>query len=347
MPTLGKLWAGYVYGTNTGKVFVEFEADAKAPIGILRFNDSDLGTTVYKIEGSFDGAKLEFKGEPVQAREGVVSGSLTAVAAITPEGQLRGQWSSSLGTGGTFVLFPHETATPTMSSDGSSIPPQLHSANRQLGVLRLYADDLRELIGHVRKDFNAARLVVTYEVHGNELSQFVEDFEKSSRTVGEIRRLRLFIQEHEAHGINKLVTVDLNAQGSNEVRVQGINESWVLGKVETIVRQLRQFESNVVTTYKKFGLGINQVVFLAMLVALPDVPSLEARALLVGIVTAMLAMLYSLHSEFIPNTLVVLGPKKPGLLKRFGPTLVSWLSATTAALVSALAFWWLTEGVKP
>ena len=48
--------------------------------------------------------------------------------------------------------------------------------------------------------------------------------------LGTLRYLKLLIQEPEAYGINRLAVVELNAAGANEVRVQGVQESWLWGK---------------------------------------------------------------------------------------------------------------------
>ena len=55
MPTLNRLWAGRVYGTNTGNIFIEFtETDPKIA-GIVRFRDEALGVVMYSVTGTLDG----------------------------------------------------------------------------------------------------------------------------------------------------------------------------------------------------------------------------------------------------------------------------------------------------
>ena len=48
---LGRLWAGRVYGTNMGNLFVKLEGDDPALMGTLRFNESGVGVVVYCIDG--------------------------------------------------------------------------------------------------------------------------------------------------------------------------------------------------------------------------------------------------------------------------------------------------------
>lgn len=186
-------------------------------------------------------------------------------------------------------------------------------------------------------------MVVTYAVRGNEVTKYFEDFQKEAATLGELRRIKLTIQEPEAHGINKVVVVELNSLGQNEIRVQGINESWVVGKAEAIARALKVFERDLVTTYKKFGLTLNQLIFLAMLVLIPAIASLWQRAVFVAVVVLLLGVLFQLHSRFIPSAALYLGEQEPTVFQRTWPSVLSWLIAATASLAAAFVFYWLTR----
>jgi hypothetical protein len=54
MATLGKLWAGHVYGTNTGNFFLELDAVEPTVTGTLRLMDSLFGIAVYRVAGKFE-----------------------------------------------------------------------------------------------------------------------------------------------------------------------------------------------------------------------------------------------------------------------------------------------------
>lgn len=345
MRTLGRLWAGRVFGTNTGNFFLELDSSGEGVTGTLRLMDTQFGLTVYQVTGSFDGI-LRLNGEPLQAPTGVQVGSIEASATLTPEGHLRGEWKSSIGTAGTWDAYTHGVLPSDERTTGKvAIPEQFFTSTISLGALRLYAKDLLELIQFIRKDFVVGRPVATYAVRGNEVTKYFEDFQKEAAAVGELRRLKVTIQEPEAYGINKIVIVELNSLGQNEIRVQGINESWVIGKAEAIARILRTFEKGSVTTYKKFGLTLNQIIFLAMLVLIPAIESLWQRAVFVAIVVTLLGFLYWLHSRFIPNAVIYLGEQEPTVFQRVWPSILSWVVAATASLAAAYAFYWLTRSV--
>jgi hypothetical protein len=91
------------------------------------------------------------------------------------------------------------------------------------------------LIGFVGRDFSqGSRVVVTYYDRGNEISKYANEFMDDPSKPDELRYLKLVIQEPEAYGINRFVSVELTADGANEIRIQGVQESWVRGKAETV-----------------------------------------------------------------------------------------------------------------
>lgn len=344
MATLGRLWAGRVFGTNTGNLFLELESSEGVVSGTARFMDPVFGLTVYRVSGTY-GDSLQLSGEPTQVQPDTAAGNLDVTARLTPDGSLRGEWRSTLGTAGTFEAFPHDQPSAEQKpASGIQSPEQIFTSSIPLGALRLFAKDVWSLAAFIKKDFVVGRLIATYSVRGNEVSRYFEDFEHEAPSLGELRRIKLMIQEPDAHGINKVVTVDIDAAATNEVRVQGVNESWVVGKAEALARTLRRHEKGFVTTYRKFGLTLNQLIFFAMLVFIPAIASIQSRALFVGVVAALMAGLVHLHNRYIPNALLYLSAREPSTFERWKPALASWLIAATASLAAALVFWWLTRG---
>lgn len=336
MSTIGKLWAGRLFGTNMGNLFVELNPIESEFTGIVRFMDDRFGLVLYAITGTFNGNTIEFKGKAVQSPEGITNGEISARGVLTPEGQLRGQWSSTIGTGGTFTLHPHDSSPQTESPPGL-LPEQLHVATRTLGAIRLYADDVRELIGFLSKDFGQGRVVVTYRERGSEISRYASDLINELGRLGELRYLKLQIQEPEAYGINRFCSVELNASGTNDVRVQGVQESWVIGKAETISSFLKTRQKTLATTFRSFGLNINGFLVLGTMVALPEL-SISRRAIFVATIAILAWVISKSHSRFIPNALIYLSPRMTNALERAWPQILSWLIAATSALVASVIY---------
>lgn len=323
MATLGKLWAGRIWGTNTANVFAKFDVTDSAISGTIRLNDPVFGVSVYSVTGTFDGSTLDASGTSTQSPEGVSFGTVTLKGALTPQGNLRGEWESDTGTGGTFELFPHDTQPANQVTPSTTLPEQLHTRTIDLGTVRLYKGEVQELIEFLRKDFNVARPVVTYEVRGNEISQYAEDFLSQSLPDVALRSLKINVQEPEAHGINKVATIELNSF-SNLVRTQGIQESWVVGKGEAVAAFCKRFKSPIATNYKKFGISVFQALGLAALVWMVEIESAWWRGAFIAVASFSLAFLSFAHAKLIPNVAVYPQRSAPRWLARFWPALLSW-----------------------
>lgn len=346
MNSLSKLWAGKAYGTNVGNLFVSFDETQPQVKGTLRFLDQLIGIAVYAVEGTFN-ETLTLTGKWQTGGKPEHHGVLTINGRLTSEGNLRGTWISTIGTGGTFDLFPHDVALSSAPSTANpSIPEQLYTRNVTVGAIRMYAQDVLALLRYVQEEFNAPRPIVTYHLRGNEVTKYAVDFEREVSTLGRLDYLKVTVQEPDEYGINRLVVVELNAFGKNEVRVQGIRESWVIGRAEALATVLRKNQSSLVTGYRKFGLNLNSLIFLAMLVLIPEIDTFWARVTFVGATIALLTLLLWAHSKFIPNASILLTGAKPNIFAKAWPTLLSWLVAASASLVAAMVFYWLTRSAS-
>lgn len=338
MANLGKLWAGQVYGTNTGKLFVDLESDTNELGGKLHFMDTDFGPVVYAIKGSFDGSAVQLTGTAIQVPPHIQTGDIAVNGSLMPQGELRGQWSSTLGTCGTFVLFPHSLPTKPQSS----VPEQIYAARHSVGALRLYADDVRELAETLKKDFTIGRIVATYKLGGVDTTKFYEAFEQDFPKLDRLPYLKLLIQEPEAHGINKLAMVEINSFGTNDILVQGIQDSWVIGKAESIKRLVRKFEKGLATNIKRLGVGVNQFIFLGALVAFPELSWPKRAIFAVSIVAVLLALTW-FHRQFVPGAIIYVTSPKPNWLARAWPSALSWFMSIVASVLSAYIFYLLTR----
>lgn len=257
MAKIGSLWAGYLYGTNTGKLAADFTGAEDGTFkGILRVADDGQGVGVLDVEGTFDGSTMALKGAPATDPASV---KIEATGALTPEGHIQGNWSSTSGAGGTFILLPHDppgqiqTAQPQGPAPADAPPEQIYTATRLTGAVRLHGDDVWQLISFLATDFSRSRVAVTYNERGSQVSKYAADFEAEKDRLTDIKYLKLAISEPEAYGINRFASVELNANGENEVRTQGIQESWVIGKAEALASLLRTHEKFLVTSVRNSG----------------------------------------------------------------------------------------------
>jgi len=160
-------------------------------------------------------------------------------------------------------------------------------------------------------------------------------------TLGTLTYLKLQIQEHEAHGINKVAVEELRRYGASEVRAQGVSESWAIGRAEAIAARLKRHENSLVTAYKKFGLNLNQALFLGMLILIPQFVSMAKRGAFVISVFAMLHALQWMHSRLVPHADIRVSSHAPSQFARIWPSMVSFLFAVIASIVAAYIYAWL------
>lgn len=336
MAELGRLWAGNLFGTNTGKLSLELEStvtDGHESAGVLRVSDDNFGVTVYTVHVKLDGAKLTVEGTPQTEVEGLVQGNVSAEAALQPNGHLSGQWSSSIGTGGAFQLFPHVGAA--VPADEKQ-PEQIYTTNKDLGALRLYRNDLSEIISVLRRKFPASKIVVTHIDRGAELMLYSDDFESKLATLDQLDWIKLNVQAAAGGGFSKSLTLDLG-QSFNRVTTQGPDESWVLGEAEATASMLRAKQSKLSTAIGKWRVNVNQLIFVAALVAMPDL-SLRNRAIFMIAVIALILLANKITQTLVPNFNLNLKGERPSWATQIWPSALSWLISATAGIAASLVY---------
>lgn len=336
MSELGRLWAGHLFGTNTGKLFLELEGlltDGSEQKGILRVADDGLGLSLYSVSLQLAGNVVAIDGVPQAEMEGISQGTISAKAAIQPDGHLSGEWSSSIGTGGAFKLFPH---IGSQIGTQEKQPEQIYTNNRDLGALRLYRNDIAEIIATLRRKFPGSRIVISHFDRGAELALFDADFEAKIRNLDQLEWVKLNVQSSAGGGFTKSLTIDLG-QSFNRVTTQGPDESWVLGELEATVSTLRQKQSWLSTAIGKYRVNINQLIFLGALVAMPDL-ELTSRAIFIAGVLAVMLAADRTTQKLVPNFVLNLSVGRPKLQVRIWPSALSWLISATAGVAAKIIY---------
>jgi hypothetical protein len=327
---LGRLWAGNVYGTNTGNLFVKIEGEDNDLKGTLRQFDRDLGViVVFDIIATFDGARLVIEGKP-QQKEGLVLGVLKATAALQPNGNLAGEWETDIGSAGTFVLFPHDQSqTPNPAAPG---PDQVHTARHNFGPIEIDRKQLIALADDIQRGFAKSKVVVTF-VDGTEQARYLEDFKQLNFNRGQAEIVKLFVSEPDASGFNRSITVEFGPM-INWAMAQGVNEAWALGEREKLKRDIKRFER--VYASQAYGVTFNQVMLLCTLVYLPSLNSFRDRAVLMLGVLGLSYAVNWLHKRYLPHAAIYLGERKDGGLVRFLPSAASWVIGIMASVIATL-----------
>ncbi len=320
-----KNWNGHVYGTNTGKLAFSLTETGNSPKGLLRFMDDNFGVVIYDIKGTASPDGIKFEGKPTLQREDIIQGDITIDCKLTPDGNLGGQWSSTIGTGGTFIAYPFDaTAQP---KNTASVPEQIFTKRIQLGFVQLYKNDIEDIVNLIRSEFSPKQqVVVTYQSDGKpERINYFNDF-INVKDVLTITYLKLFISEPERQGVNRGITLELRAFGMNELMVQGMTESWVLGRSQITADFLKKYEDKVRNNLNKFFPALYLIILLGMVLWMTTLESVSNKVWL-GLTTFII--LYGAPRIFMwlfPNAIIIIGEEKPKFLSKLLQKGGNWIA---------------------
>ena len=325
---LANKWAGRAWGTNVGNVFLTLEGEDEALVGTLRMNEPGVGVAVYAVQGNFVPPTLTLTGTPTEVLEDAELGLLTASGTMNAKGEFNGDWESNVGTAGTFVLYPHTGQEQTARIQAE----QLHTARYHFGAIEIDRDQIVEIAEDLRKEFPS--VVVTVEV-GTEQARYLDDFKGTQFGTNKAKTIKIYASKPDVSSLNLVASVEFGPE-INLAMTQGANESWVLGRLETLKRDIKSFERAYITNFKRWGIGINQMMLLGALTFLPSLNGLRERVILMGGVLGLIIAVNWLHTRYVPFAAIYLGPKKAGVLQRLWPSIASWVIGIVAAVIAAV-----------
>ena len=336
MASIQRNWNGRVYGTNTGNVAIQLDGDDDQITGTVRLLDDKFGLAVYAVTGSYTDGVLKMEGTSQgEPQEGVTYGNLTAEGRLQADGRLDGEWSTAIGSGGTWQAWAHGAAAQPAKPN---VPEQINTCTRQLGAVRLYAEDVESFVGQLIKEFTATRAIVSYYENGNEKNVYSGDFQGILAQLPEQRYLKLSVQEPDLYGINRSAIVELNANGDNVIRVQGVQESWVVGKAQTLHDHAQSFQKKIATQFRRFGVNLNILINLIALAALPGLAGFSRRVVFVLSVALIQFGIAYFHRRYVPNFILYAAKRKPTLLGKIGPGITSWGITIFGGVIAAIIY---------
>ena len=169
---IGRRWAGKAFGTNIGNVYITFEGDDAALTGVLRMNEAGVGISVYNVQGTFIASTLSLVGQPQTEIEGREFGQLSVTGTLNANGEINGDWETTIGSAGTFVLFPHAGGEQTLAIAQAE---QFHIARYAFGAIEVDRDQIIKIAENIRRDFPS---VIVTVVAGTEQARYLDDFKQ-------------------------------------------------------------------------------------------------------------------------------------------------------------------------
>lgn len=293
-----KDWAGNFYGTNTAKVFLDFEHLEQNKVnGILRFNDDVSGLIVYKLSGETDGTSVKIIGIPDLDSDGGKEEEVRLNGTLNSEGKLVGKWDSSIGKGGTFILFPHGD----LQKHQLSPPKQLYVNSKNLKPIKLSRKGLKDLIGVIGEGMLPSEVIVTVKEGANETSFLASNLSTKNFDERTEPYLKLSVQDPIDTGQLRSVVLELLKTGENFLRVQSTDKNWSAGRTELISSELAKYERSFLSFFKKSSGYIQLLLLIALLVILPEFSDWKKRMIVTIGCFALMISLGQLYKRKIPN----------------------------------------------
>lgn len=327
--TFGEFWAGKAFGTNIGNIFLELNGDDEKLSGKLRFNDSVTGILVFPVSGKFSEGKLSLSG--IASVNGAEA-ELTLNSSIRPNGNLEGLWTTTTGAGGTIMLFPHQNTT--VENGQLFQADQFYTARHEFKPIKVDRSNIIALAENIQRVFSNSKVIVTY-VEGTERSMFLEAFKLMPERNVHVSILKLFAKEPDVGGIDKIIVVEFGQQ-TNSAMAQGASESWTLGELEKLKREIRNFERFFVTE-KWYSVSFIQVMLLGALTTLPSLDNLLKRSILIVAVFLLALFVIKLHKKFLPHASIQLRNQNKTIISGLSfDAAVSWFMSIVAATLAAV-----------
>ena len=324
-------WAGRIYGTNTGNASLQVKKSNGNFVGSLRFLDSAYGLAIYDVTLSLVGEDIEITGLPTDQSTAEVLSKLNATGRLNSHGEIEGQWETELGTGGMFRFFPHNTPEKELGSEISETE-QLFTKRIPLSPIQISKQNLVDLGRSMEKDFLGSKVIVTVDQSTRHAS-VLSDFENREHAVSTAESVILFVQLPETGGLNRVLNIVF---GSNEnfILAQSVDASRAIGLAEKYRDEVRKFERVNWLRFEKFGVGLNQILLLAMIVFLPE-RQFERAFYVAGFVLVILSFSWA-HKKYIPNAAIELSPSSSSAFGVLSARFLSWLFAIIATSVATL-----------
>ena len=111
-------------------------------------------------------------------------------------------------------------------------------------------------------------------------------------------------------------------------------------------RDLKRYERTYITTFKRWGIGINQVMLLAAVVFLPSLSGLKDRTILMAVVLGLIFGVNWLHARYVPYAAIYLREKKKSWFGKAWPRVASWGIGIVATVIAGLAAAYLQGALK-
>lgn len=163
-------WIGRIEGTNSGNFLLELVQSGGEVSGSVRLNDVSHGVSAYEAVGTVADGQLLLELSPTEAMPGLVVTRAKMQGSIQPDGLLRGNWETELGTAGTFVAVREQQLQQGLNSfdpQAAAATAVLYEKNCKVPPCVVDYDTLRQLYRVMSSSASDAFRMAAVNVSGN------------------------------------------------------------------------------------------------------------------------------------------------------------------------------------
>ena len=321
-------WIGNVYGTHPSNVFVEFNNQNGGISVTLRSattNSNEVGVFIGTCTQNENSVAITIN-ELVNGQQTNTTGNATLT--IISENQLEGNFELSNQAKGIIKISRFHF---TNAINSRSQPVQIIAKEIILNYpLKIYKNDIEKIITIMQELATpAGTLIVTEQAKGTKIIKYSADYLKENEHQKNIESLS-FSSQVMVSGFTNTLTLNLNRNGSSYIISQSPDFLWSHTTPILLKETLEQKTNKFLGLYKRFGLEINGILFLILLVILP---SLEFKTRLV-FVTGFLffAFSYRFGYRHLSQTILEANSDKPTTFKEKFPK-ITYIALTVFSLL--------------
>ncbi len=305
-------WQGYFVGTNRGIVWLQLQQQGSLLTGSGNFSDFDLGQTTFELRGELLHNRISATLMNLRGGSGTLPNSIQLSCEILDYGPgISGTWESDIGTRGAIVF----SRVPESVKD---IPPALYSKPVELRSYKLDGQSFAGLLDIVLRGMFSKPIFRITESGTSHIKRGVDELIRSWQSWPKetINDINIFVSDTVASQSAREILIELKKNDPNRLTVTSPDVVWVDGKIVQIQSFLKRHEVRLNYYYRRYGLFLNSIIFLSMLVWFPSIQDIRSRLYVVIFVVASLTILSFVYKRLLPNTQIFVREKKPSFIRR-------------------------------
>lgn len=175
MKNLSGAWTGELDGTNQGRMVINLQHEGDRLYGKGHFNEPTLGVYQYNVQGVINGEEIKLLLTPAaQAHSGIQLGNVEASAKVDTVGKMKGKWSSTIGTTGTFCITRQQEMAPDETKS-----QQEESASKSVFVVHGHDEATKEKVARFIEKIGLEAIILHEQVSKG--LTIIEKFEEYSK----------------------------------------------------------------------------------------------------------------------------------------------------------------------